>query len=92
MSALYGIHVAEGHIDLGKTLQDLGIDDTPPVLTTEEKQATSLDLLRARSGVYQIPELRLLDERSREGWLRISLPAPGSVARSAGGSRSAGHP
>ena len=51
-SALYGIHVAEGHIDLGKTLDQLGIDDKPPLLTVQEKQATILDLLRARSGVY----------------------------------------
>ena len=52
LSALYGIHVAEGHIDLGKTLEEGGIDDKPPALTTIEKQATILDLLRARSGVY----------------------------------------
>lgn len=54
LSALYGIHVAEGRIDLGKTLDDLGLDDRPPALTTEEKQATILDLLRARSGVYHM--------------------------------------
>ena len=52
LSALYGIHVAEGRIDLGKTLEQLGIDDRPPALTAGEKQATILDLLRARSGVY----------------------------------------
>jgi CubicO group peptidase (beta-lactamase class C family) len=44
--------VAEGRIDLAKTLEDLSIDDKPPSLTTLEKQATVLDLLRARSGVY----------------------------------------
>ena len=52
LSALYGIHVAEGHIDLGKTLGEIGIDDMAPELTAVEKQATVLDLLRARSGVY----------------------------------------
>jgi CubicO group peptidase (beta-lactamase class C family) len=52
LSALYGIHVAEGHIELGKTLAELGIDDNEPALTNIEKQATILDLLRARSGVY----------------------------------------
>lgn len=52
LSALYGIHVAEGRIDLGKTLAALAIDDVPPMLTPAEKQATILDLLRARSGVY----------------------------------------
>jgi CubicO group peptidase (beta-lactamase class C family) len=54
LSALYGIHVDEGRIDLGKTLEELGIDDTPPSLTPIEKQATVLDLLRARSGVYHM--------------------------------------
>jgi CubicO group peptidase (beta-lactamase class C family) len=53
LSALYGIHVAEGRINLGKTLGELGIDDLPPVLTAIEKEATILDLLRSRSGVYQ---------------------------------------
>ncbi len=52
LSALYGIAVAEGRIDLGKTMADLGIDDLPPSLTAEEKQATVRDLLMARSGVY----------------------------------------
>ena len=52
LSALYGIHVAEGRIDLSKTLAELGIDDAHPVLTSAEKQATILDLLRSRSGVY----------------------------------------
>jgi len=52
LSALYGIHVAEGHIDLGKTMGELGIDDNEPGLTDIENQATILDLLRARSGVY----------------------------------------
>jgi hypothetical protein len=40
LSALYGIHAAEGHIDLGKTLGEIGIDDRPPALTAAEKQAT----------------------------------------------------
>ncbi|XOK15517.1 serine hydrolase domain-containing protein (plasmid) [Agrobacterium tumefaciens] len=52
LSALYGIAVAEGHIDLGSTLADLGIDDKPPALTAAEKQATVRDLLMARSGLY----------------------------------------
>jgi len=51
LSALYGIHVARGTIDLDKTLAQLGIDDDPP-LTEAEKQAHVIDLLRARSGVY----------------------------------------
>ena len=52
LSALYGIHVKEGRIDLLKTLQTLGIDDTYPSLTPLEKEATIEDLLKARSGVY----------------------------------------
>lgn len=54
LNALYGIHVAEGHIDLGKTLAELGIDDNAPSLSEIEKQATVLDLLRSRSGVYHL--------------------------------------
>lgn len=52
LSALYGIHVAEGRIDLSKTLAELGIDDNEPSLTPVEKQATVRHLLQARSGVY----------------------------------------
>jgi CubicO group peptidase (beta-lactamase class C family) len=51
LSALYGVHVDEGHIDLDKTMAELGIDDAPP-LTSLEKQASVRDLLKARSGVY----------------------------------------
>jgi len=51
ISALYGIYVADGKIDLTRTLEDLGIDDLTP-LTAVEKTATVADLLSARSGVY----------------------------------------
>jgi len=51
LSALYGVHVAEGRIDLNQTLAQLGIDDQPP-LADAEKQARVIDLLRSRSGVY----------------------------------------
>jgi hypothetical protein len=51
LSALYGIYAAQGQIDLSRTLADLGIDDLTP-LTEAEKQATVLELLQARSGVY----------------------------------------
>src|SRR6476469_4397853 len=50
LSECTGIHLAEDHIDLGKTMGELGIDDNAPGLTTIEKQATILDLLRSRSG------------------------------------------
>lgn len=52
LSALYGVHVGKGNIDLSATLEDLGIDDNDPPLTKEEKQATVQMLLQARSGVY----------------------------------------
>jgi CubicO group peptidase (beta-lactamase class C family) len=52
LNALFGIHVALGNIDLDETLEDLGIDDIPPSLTTAEKQAIVSDLLKSRSGVY----------------------------------------
>jgi CubicO group peptidase (beta-lactamase class C family) len=51
LSALYGIYVAEGEIELSKTLAELGIDDLNP-LTEGEKQATVRELLQARSGIY----------------------------------------
>ncbi len=52
LSALIGIHADEGHIDLSKTMEELGIDDNEPSLTPAEKQATVGDLIKARSGIY----------------------------------------
>jgi len=52
LCALYGIYVKRGLIDLDKNLDELGIDDIPPHLTSIEKQATVRDLLMSRSGVY----------------------------------------
>ena len=62
LSALYGIHVAEGRIDLDMTLEELGIDDSTP-LTQAERQARVVHLLKARSGVYieaacEAPEMK----------------------------------
>jgi len=51
MSAMYGIYVGKGRIDLNKTLADLKIDDVPP-LNESEKQAKVVDCLTSRSGVY----------------------------------------
>ena len=51
LSALYGNYVKKGIIDLDRSMQDLGIDDEPP-LTGVEKRATIHDCLKARSGVY----------------------------------------
>jgi len=52
LSSLYGIHIAQGNININATLEELGIDDIPPSLTIEEKQAKIRDLLKSRSGVY----------------------------------------
>src|SRR5207248_1608273 len=61
LSALIGLHVATGEIDLGSTLDQLGIDDNPPPLTADEKQATVADLLTSRSGVYHVSEYDTLE-------------------------------
>lgn len=52
LSALYGCHVGEGRLNTGKTLAELGIDDSEPALTDAEKQARVVDLLGSRSGIY----------------------------------------
>ena len=52
LSALYGRHVADGTIDLDRTLSQLGIDDKAPSLTEQERGARLRDLLKARSGVF----------------------------------------
>ena len=54
LSSLYGIYSAEGVIDINRTLEQIGIDDSPDPLTKAEKQARVVDLLRARSGVYHV--------------------------------------
>lgn len=51
LSALYGIQVAEGTIDLDATMEELEIDDNEG-LSDSEKQATVQMLLQARSGIY----------------------------------------
>ena len=51
LSALIGLQVEAGTIDLGARLGDLGIDDREG-LSAREKAAKVLDLLMARSGVY----------------------------------------
>jgi CubicO group peptidase (beta-lactamase class C family) len=52
LSALYGLPGLAEKFNLDATLADLAIDDNEPVLSAVEKQATVLDLLKARSGVY----------------------------------------
>lgn len=48
---MYGRYMANGTIDLDRTLADLGIDDVGGLLPIE-RQARLRDLLAARSGVY----------------------------------------
>ena len=52
LSALYGIHVYDGRIDLTRTLRGLGINDNAPSLSDVELGATLHDVIKARSGVY----------------------------------------
>ena len=54
LSALIGMAVAEGQINLDSTMGQLGIDDNPPALTEVEKTATVRQLLQARSGIYHL--------------------------------------
>jgi CubicO group peptidase (beta-lactamase class C family) len=56
MSALIGVHVDEGNMNLSKTMETLNIDALEPSLSAQEKQATVADLIKARSGIY-IPAL-----------------------------------
>lgn len=51
LSALYGIQVDEGAIEMDATMEELGIDDNEG-LSEIEKQATVQMLLQARSGIY----------------------------------------
>jgi CubicO group peptidase (beta-lactamase class C family) len=51
LAMLYGKYVAEGKIDLNKTVEQLGLNDVQPFLPVE-KQATLYNLLTARSGIY----------------------------------------
>lgn len=52
LSALYGIYIGKGIIDLNQTLKELNIDDIEPSLSEEEKQAKVIDLIQSKSGVY----------------------------------------
>lgn len=64
LSALYGVAIERGQIKLESTLAGLGIDDTAPSLTPEEKQATVRQLLMARSGIYHPAAYETSDQKS----------------------------
>lgn len=76
LSALIGLAVEDGSIDLSLTLETLGIDDVEG-LSAAEKQATIYDLLTARSGIYHPAGYETL-------WMRSIKPkrhaqAPGTA-------------
>src|ERR1700723_675390 len=52
LSMLYGKYVANGTIDLNRTIGDLGINEGGEGLLPIEKTATVRDLLMSSSGVY----------------------------------------
>lgn len=51
LSALYGNYVRNGTIDLDRTVDELGLNDEPPLSETE-LAATLRDCIKARSGIY----------------------------------------
>ena len=63
LSALIGVAVGERKIRLDDTLTKLGVDDAPPSLSPEEKQATVRQLLQSRSGVYHTANYETAGER-----------------------------
>jgi CubicO group peptidase (beta-lactamase class C family) len=65
LDALIGIAVSQHRLDLDNTMARLDIDDNPPSLSIEEKQATVRMLLEARSGVYHpaLYETRAMAEK-----------------------------
>lgn len=52
LSSLVGVAVDRGLLDPSATLEQLGIDDTRPALTPEERRATLQDVLRSRSSIF----------------------------------------
>jgi CubicO group peptidase (beta-lactamase class C family) len=52
ISAMFGKYVQEGVIDLDKSLEEIGIDDDPP-LTELQRTATIRDVMKNRSGIFR---------------------------------------
>lgn len=75
VSALYGIAVEDGTINLDMTLGELDITDREP-LTPSEQQAQIRDLLASRSGVY-LPAAYAPSDQDRNRPLRGQY-APGT--------------
>ncbi len=75
LSALVGIYVDEGVLDLESTLADLGIDDRLG-LTQAERQSRFIDILGSRSGVYH--PSNLIGEAHSKNWPERGSHAPGT--------------
>ena len=52
LSGLIGTYIADGTIDLSKSLEELNINDYPNRLSETERKAKVGDLIKARSGIY----------------------------------------
>lgn len=52
VSALYGIAVDRGLIDINRTLGEMGVEEVGRPLTQVERSARLVDLLTSRSGIY----------------------------------------
>ena len=52
LSALYGIYWDRGEIKLNRTMEEIGIEEPDDPLLPRELQARTLDLLKAKSGVF----------------------------------------
>lgn len=52
LNSLVGTLWDAGKLDLDATLEELGINDTDPVLTDGERQATLRQLMQSRSGIF----------------------------------------
>ena len=75
LSAMFGIYVTEGTIDLESTLEELGIDDRLG-LTAQERGATLADILGSRSGVYH--PANLVGDAASRRWPQRGSQVPGT--------------
>ena len=77
LGALIGLLVADGALSLDDTLAALGVQDSDPPLTPDDRAATLRDLLLARSGVFHDANYEV------GGWrrLRVRLREAGEAAR-----------
>ncbi len=81
LSAVVGQHLGSGpkQIQLESSLQELGIDDTPGPLSTLQKQATVLHLLKSTSGINHGAAASLGLTADNQRRLGNSENKPGSI-------------